>query len=392
MATGEIVSALAALERRAERLAWQNQKSVSDSRWLRWWNAQGARAGMLIAATVALAAIHWVVPIVNSSAHNFLQHLNFLPIVVAGLLFGWRGAVLATAAAAVLQLPHLLRTWSAAPHYVGDMVTELPVFGLGGIIAGVLADQQRRQSLNLERTKSELQQVYEELRQNFERLKKAERLYAAGQLSAGLAHEIRTPLASISGAAGILKRGHASVESCRECVEIIDRESHRLNRLLTSFLDFARPRRPRFQTVQLREVLDSVAGLAQHAAGAATIDFEWEYQEPLEEVRCDPEQLKQVLLNLVLNAIQASDGQGRIRIAAAVGEGKASVSIRDQGCGIPESERERIFDPFFTTKENGTGLGLAVSANIMEQHGGTLTAESNPDRGMTFRLEFPSRT
>jgi two-component system sensor histidine kinase HydH len=234
-----------------------------------------------------------------------------------------------------------------------------------------------------------LAEVYQELQQNFERLKRAERLYAAWQLSAGLAHEIRNPLASITGAAGILKRGHASGENRRDCLDIIEKETHRLNRLLSSFLDFARPRAPRFQRVELLSVFESVIGLAQHADGAAGIELLLEVEESLPELRCDPEQLKQVLLNLMINAIQATEGQGVVRLHAAVAADRLLIEVRDQGRGIPPAERDRIFDPFFTTKEHGTGLGLAVAAKIVEQHGGLLAAENNADRGMTFRVEFP---
>src|SRR5262249_24880056 len=119
---------------------------------------------------------------------------------------------------------------------------ELSTFGAAGIIAGLLADRERMQRKRVEATKLELEQVHTKLQQNVEQLKQTERLTAAGQLSASLAHEIPNPLASISGAAGILARGQASPDARGECLEILTRESHRLNKLLTNFLDFARPR------------------------------------------------------------------------------------------------------------------------------------------------------
>ncbi|MBI5083159.1 MAG: sensor histidine kinase [Acidobacteria bacterium] len=352
---------------------------LNDTRW---------RVALIAGGILSLALLHWLVPVTEVHIHNFLQHLNFLPIVLAGLFFGWRGAAVSTLASAVLQFPHLWRTWESLPVYVSDMLLELPVFGLGGVVIGMLAERERGQRLKLEKTKQQLETVYQKLQDNIERLKRTERLSAAGQLSAGLAHEIRNPLASISGAAGILKRGHASGENRRECLEIIEKETQRLNRLLGSFLDFARPRAPRFQPVDLVALLDSVAGLAQHAAITTSVEIRQEIHEPLPEVRCDPEQLKQVLLNLIINAIQATDGPGTVCLQAGAGDGNVAILVRDEGCGIPEADRERIFDPFFTTKENGTGLGLAVAAKIIEQHGGVLAAEANPKRGMTFRVEL----
>jgi len=219
-------------------------------------------------------------------------------------------------------------------------------------------------------------------------MKKAERLYAAGQLSASLAHEIRNPLISISGAAGILKRGHGSNENVQECLEIIDKESHRLSKLLTSFLDFARPRAPKFQWTDLTSLIQSVISLAAHASGVEHVELRQLLAENLPEVECDPEQIKQVLLNLIINAIQASPLGGKVWITAESASDHVSISVRDEGRGIEEGTQDHIFDPFFTTKEQGTGLGLAIASMIVGQHGGSLTAKKNGDRGMTFTVEL----
>lgn len=380
-------SALSRLEQRAEALACQNVNSMTE----RSSSMTDPRRQVLgVGAAIAgLAALHWVVPNSFLYTHSFLQHLNFLPIVLAGLLFGWPGAVLSTVAALAAQAPHIWLSWGPLSFYATDVLLELPVFGLAGVITGHLAERERRQKTNLETTKRELEQVYHELQQNFERLKRAERLYAAGQLSAGMAHEIRNPLASITGAVGILKRGHGSIENCRECLDIIEKETQRLNRLLTSFLDFARPRAPKFQLVRLEDVFESVIALAHHAAGATTVELRKAIGEPLPEVRCDAEQIKQVLLNLIINSIQAAGGPGVVELRARQVDEFIRISVHDDGCGIPPQELDRIFDPFFTTKENGTGLGLAVAAKIIEQHGGTLAGTNNPDRGMTFTVDLP---
>lgn len=387
MSAAPPASALSHLEQRAEALACQNVNSMTE----RSSSMTDPRRQVLgVGAVIAgLAALHWVVPNSFLYTHSFLQHLNFLPIVLAGLLFGWPGAVLSTVAALAMQAPHIWLSWGPQSFYATDVLLELPVFGLAGVITGHLAERERRQKTNLETTKRELEQVYRELQQNFERLKRAERLYAAGQLSAGMAHEIRNPLASITGAVGILKRGHGSIENCRECLDIIEKETQRLNRLLTSFLDFARPRAPKFQMVRLEDVFESVISLAHHAAGATTMELRQAIDEPLPEVRCDAEQIKQVLLNLIINSIQAASGPGVVELRARQVDEFIRISVHDEGCGIPPHELDRMFDPFFTTKENGTGLGLAVAAKIIEQHGGTLAGANNPDRGMTFTVDLP---
>ncbi len=352
---------------------------LKDARW---------QVGVILASIVFLAVLSWIVPTSDVQTHNILHHLNFIPLTMAGMLFGWRIAGFCTLFAIAAHSVHIWRAWVPAPFEATDQVIELSIFGMAGIVTGFLSDRERGQRRNLEKTKRELEHVYQELQQNIEQLKKAERLYAAGQLSASLAHEIRNPLASISGAAGILKRGHASSENVGECLEIIEKESQRLNKLLTNFLDFARPRAPRFQRTELKTVIDSVASMAVHATNLNNVEIRREVGL-LPDVECDPEQIKQVLLNLLINAVQASYAGGVVLLQASAKENRVWITVRDEGAGIEPELFHRIFDPFFTTKETGSGLGLAIAANIMEQHGGRLEAENNQDRGMTFRLELP---
>jgi two-component system, NtrC family, sensor histidine kinase HydH len=345
-------------------------------------------AVMVGLAIVAFAIVPWFVPLSHLQAHNVLHHLNFIPLMLAGMLLGWRGALAGTAFAWIAHFPHILHTWHVARFDAGDQIVELSIFGAAGVIAGFLSDRERAQRAKAEKTSRELAKVYQELQQNVEQLKKAERLYAAGQLSASLAHEIRNPLISISGAAGILQRGNASKQNVQECLEIIDKESHRLNKLLTSFLDFARPRAPRFQWTDLTTVIQSVTSLAIHASGVEHVELRQSLNGNIPEVQCDPEQVKQVLLNLIINAVQASPPGGVVWISAEADSSRVSISVRDQGSGVAEEHQNHIFDPFFTTKEQGSGLGLAIASMIISQHGGALTATKNPDRGMTFRIEL----
>jgi len=344
-----------------------------------------AIAGMI----VLLALTTWLTSPRAVTLHNVLHHLNFLPFMMAGMLFGWRGALKALLFCVLIQAPIIVRHWAHWPMDAQDQILELTIFGSAGIIAGLLADRERVQRLRVESTKRELENVYTELRENVEKMKRTERLSAAGQLAASLAHEIRNPLASISGAAGILKRGNASPDNKQECLGILEKESQRLNKLLTNFLDFARPRLPRFQRVDPAALVTSVTVLARHAAMRQQVEVLDELPPRLPLIDCDAEQMKQVLLNIVLNAIQATQGGGRVIVKAFASNASLSIEVWDEGCGMPSQELERIFEPFFTTKESGTGLGLAVAANIVEQHGGSLRGTNNAGRGMTFRLELP---
>jgi two-component system sensor histidine kinase HydH len=345
----------------------------------------------ITAMVVALALSTWIVPPHAYVLHNILHHLNILPFMLAGMLFGWRGALKALVFATLLLAPSIYRHWYREPLDAQDEIIELSTFGTAGMIAGVLANRERLQRRRVEMTKLELEDVYTELHQNIDQMKKTERLTAAGELAASLAHEIRNPLASISGAAGILARGQATPENRAECLDILMRESQRLNKLLTNFLDFARPRLPRFQWTEPVSVIQSAAALAKHAAILEDVELQQQMPEKLREIEVDAEQIKQVLLNLILNAVQATEGKGVVLIRSFATQDRLCVEVRDEGVGIPAEHLDRIFNPFFTTKEKGTGLGLAVVANIVSQHGGLLTCRANGERlrGTTFRMELP---
>jgi two-component system sensor histidine kinase HydH len=381
-----------ALLNRPESLAlpaWENKDMVLIPSSLR---SMRAKAALIAILVVTLAIFIWIVPPRAVVVHNILHHLNILPFMLAGLFFGWRGALKTVLLSAVLLAPSVYRHWFRAPLDAQDQIVELSTFGAAGVIAGLLADRERMQRKRVEATKVELERVYIELRQNLDQLKKTERLTAAGQLSASLAHEIRNPLASISGAAGILARGQASSDARAECLEILTKESQRLNKLLTNFLDFARPRLPKLQRTELRDLVQSVTALAQHAARRQGVSLQVQTEGQGGEVECDPEQIKQLLLNLILNAIQATEGEGQVEVRSFFTRENLCIEVCDHGRGISPEASDRIFEPFFTTKENGTGLGLAIASNIAAQHGGALTCRPNTGPGTVFRMELPVST
>lgn len=324
--------------------------------------------------------------------HNVLQHLYFAPIAAAAISFGWKGGIGAAILAALCYAPHLwmdLNLGAEPLRYIGSEAMETLDFFLVGLIAGVLADRERKQKVSLQRTTTQLNAVYQELQQNFERMKRSERLYAIGQLSAGLAHEVRNPLASIGGAAAILRKNAGSEERREEFLEIIEKECVRLNRLLTNFLGFARPSPPQYQLAEIGPILESVASLASHAVRRQSIRLLINPASDVPAIPCDPEQVKQVLLNLTINAVQAMPDGGEIVLSTRVDGARVVIEVKDQGPGVSAEDLDKIFDPFFTTKDTGTGLGLSVAHQIVSQHGGILSAKNNSDRGATFSLFLP---
>ena len=239
-------------------------------------------------------------------------------------------------------------------------------------------------------------------------LRRSERLAAIGQLSASIAHEIRNPLAAISGSIQVLERRtpeRADDPEARRLMEIVLRETDRLNALITDFLLYARPAPRRVTAIALGDALDDVLRMFE-AVRPARVAVATRL-EPGLVLHADPEQLRQVLWNLVLNAAQAMEKGGRLEIRGArTGEppqeavpGRRNedqaqqdwveIAVVDEGVGIPMDALDRIFDPFFTTKRGGSGLGLATVHRIVEQHGGSIRVESTLGVGTTVRVRLP---
>ncbi len=245
----------------------------------------------------------------------------------------------------------------------------------------------------------------------YERMKERDRLAALGEMAAGLAHEIRNPLGAIKGAAQLLlppadggEPSAATVaQDSREFLGIIVEEANRLNKVVSQFLDYARPYRGEPQPLDVNEVVRKTAQLVPPAPpgvnGESTqpVDVALALAEELPRVRADAEQLRQVFLNLAINAVQAMPLGGKLTISTAKrASGRRGapaqfleIRFRDSGPGIPAPELKNLFIPFYTTKEKGTGLGLPISQRIVENHGGTIEVRSRVGVGSTFTVVLP---
>jgi hypothetical protein len=226
----------------------------------------------------------------------------------------------------------------------------------------------------------------------------AEHLATMGELASGIAHEIRNPLAGIAGAIEIITKGFPKDHPDREIMEDLRQEVRRIEKVLNDLLAYARPKPPQFGMVDLKETVAHTLQFARAQTGGKNIDFAIQIP-PLPRFRMDGEQLHQVLLNLVLNGIQAMDQDGKITIEAHAIPGSPApnrqnsveISVSDTGPGISPEQLEKIFRPFYTTKQSGTGLGLSLCRRIVRQHRGTLTAESEIRKGSTFIIRLPMR-
>lgn len=224
-----------------------------------------------------------------------------------------------------------------------------------------------------------------------ERAERAERLAALGKIAAALAHEIRNPLGSISGSIELIREAPGLGDDERRLCEIVRHEVARLNDLVGDMMDLSKPRIPTVQRVDLARLARDVIDLAQKG-GRAEHDVPLIYEGPESlELDADGAQLRQVIWNLVRNAIQASGAGAPVHVRVARREHESLVEVTDRGPGIPPEMRARIFDAFVTTRSHGVGIGLAVVKQIVDAHEGVVEVEDAPDGGTTFRVRLECR-
>lgn len=217
------------------------------------------------------------------------------------------------------------------------------------------------------------------------------RLSVLGQLAAGIAHEIGNPLSSLNARLELIKR-HADPEFARESLDVLQAQIDRIGRIVRGVSHLARNRREGWTRIDLNGVVSECVSLVRLDARAKTIRFEEDLREPLPPVCGVREQLLQVVINLLLNAVEAMPEGGALRASTFEREGRVCVSIADTGAGIDEEVRTHLFEPFVTTKREGTGLGLSICYSLLHAHGGSIVVESEPGRGSCFTIRLPPCT
>lgn len=225
-----------------------------------------------------------------------------------------------------------------------------------------------------------------------EELAESAKLASIGTLAAGVAHEINNPLSIILGSAQALKSERQIPESVQGDLSLIEQEAHRCGKIVKDLLDYARPSGSAPVWCELNEICQNAVGLIKHFIRKKGIQFEESYDSLTQEIMADSSKIQQVLINVLMNAIQATSTGGRVKIATKRLGAEAEVSISDTGSGISEPDLSRIFEPFFSRKPGlGTGLGLSVSKSIISEHGGTIRIESQIGAGTRVVIRLPGR-
>jgi len=351
---------------------------------------------ILLSAICLITVGHYQTAIQLHHYHDIFRRLYYLPIILAGLWFQLRGGLIAGIVVSLVYAPHVLIQWGDHPDVQWEQYLEIVLYNVIGVLTGALARNELLHRRRAEKSASHLDESYRKLKEQAqliltfeEQLVRASQLSALGELAAGLAHEIRNPLGSIRGTAEIVRDPATPDRQREEFTSILVQEVDRLNQVVTNFLEFARPDPVGKQSHDLNKLLEELVELSavECQRNHVAVDLK---TASLPAMPLDADQLKQVFLNLILNAVQAMPEGGTLQIETERLEHSVAVSVADSGAGIPAAIQSKIFNPFFTTKQSGNGLGLAISQRIVQAHGGQIEVVSQ-NQGACFRVLLPLR-
>jgi two-component system, NtrC family, sensor histidine kinase HydH len=332
---------------------------------------------------------------INSSYYP----IYYLPIVTAAVYFGPRATLLWTLLASALYCSYLypaLQEYELTAAGITELAIRILFFFLAALIVNRFAVENRRQTARYQQVAEQLADTNRQLRQAQAEARRSERLAALGQLSAGLAHEIRNPLGVIKGSAEMLnQRLKSSDPVAGELGGYISSEVNRLSLLVSRFLDFARPLRAETRPLAVPDLMDRALNLVAMQWQEGNIKLEREYQKDLPLVELDEDLCEKAFVNLVQNAYEAMGKEGgtlRVEISRARspnGREGVEVRLKDTGPGIATEMREQIFNPFVTGKKTGVGLGLSIVSKIIDEHRGSIRLDSSSAGGACFVIFFP---
>jgi len=332
---------------------------------------------------------------INSSYYP----IYYLPIITAAIYYGPIGTLLWTALASLAYCSFLipaLEEYEFTAEGATDLAIRILFFFLAGVLINRFVLENRRHLQRYQALSETLEETNRQLRRVEADARRSERLAALGQLSAGLAHEIRNPLGVIKGSAEMLtQKVEKTNPLASELAGYISTEVNRLNSLVARFLDFARPSHLDLRPERVASIVDRALDSVQNQLPNAAIAVEKDYDPGVRETLVDAQLCEQIFVNLILNAYQAMNGAGgrlHIRIAPETSNGRAGVGVtfEDTGPGVPSELREQIFNPFFTSKKDGVGLSLAIVAKIVDDHRGWIRLEAATERGARFRVFLPN--
>ncbi len=346
------------------------------------------KAGLIAGTLIVIAVLHVASDPMQHDLHNFLFKVTYVPLVLAGWWFHLRGGLVASGVMSAFSLTHYFVQLSGH-HTLGSVAADIGLYFIVALTTGLLSQRRDDALARAEGQARELEANARSLLQAEEAMRRSERLRALGELAAGMAHEIRNPLGGIRGAAEVLVKPETKPAARAEFGKLLDDEVTRLDRVVGNFLDFARPPAAEVARVRPAEVVDAVFLLLAGEARGRGVTTENAVARDV-EVRADADLLRQILLNLCLNAMQAQSGDGLVCVAASRDGDRVFVDVLDRGPGVAADLRERLFDPYVTGRAGGSGLGLPIASRLAETMSGRVELLRTGETGSVFRVTLPA--
>jgi signal transduction histidine kinase len=355
--------------------------------------AFASRNGTLVSVSLKLL-LGYLLMSVTGQLNSSYYPILLLPVVSAATSLGMLGSTVFTVLACASYASFLLNVdWTRMeipPDQVRELCLRLLFLPVVGFLTNRLAEAGREERRRYQAAAEQLTAANRSLQAAEAAVRRSERLAALGQLSAGLAHELRNPLGTIRASAELLKKSVGTDNPvAAELAGFVASEVDRTNSLVTRFLEFARPLALRPEPCELTEVVDSAVARLERDGKSGHVAVYKNYSPDVRPFPFDAELMERVMYNLLLNAAQASPPDGAITVKTRPTDGRVEISVIDRGSGIKPEHLESIFNPFFTTKAEGVGLGLSIVSKIVDQHGGKMTVESEAGKGSVFRIYLP---
>jgi len=327
-----------------------------------------ARILLILAMLMGITALVYLVKQDRVNYQIFFRELYFVPIMLAGFWFGLRGAVLSSVGITVLYLPYTIMNWRGFSASDVHRMMELLLYNGVAVILGLLKQREWAEQ---------------------ERVRQAASLAAMGKALSAVAHDMKTPLVAIGGFARLVQKHMQEDNPHRDKLEIVIQETGRLENMVKDMLDFSRPLALHSTEQDVHHLVEESVAVMGDLIQSHGVQVRYDIRSGQLEAYLDPMRMKQVLINLITNAIQASPPGEPVTVRCSLQGKELLIEVVDHGVGIPPDRKEEVFQPFISTKKEGTGLGLAIVQKIVEAHQGSIEVRDNPEGGTTFAVVLP---
>jgi signal transduction histidine kinase len=321
---------------------------------------------IIVALTVAITYMHYSIAIEDYAMHDIYRQFYYIPVLLSALVFGLKGAVMTYLLILFLYLPYILITWTGI--YIVEIykLLHLLLLGIIAIFAGVLIERDKKQRGQIERERH---------------------LASMGRIAATISHDLKNPLITIIGFAKRISEGKNKTESAADLIMV---SALKMQKIVNDVLDFSKPVQLDRKAEDVRDVVNSACNASRAKAESEGIRLSVKLHNSSLEAEIDGFYLERALVNIINNAIEASEKGQDIDIESAREKDRILIRIKDRGKGMDRETLENIFIPFYTKKATGTGLGMSISKNIIEGHGGKIYIHSKQGLGTEVKIELPS--